>query len=238
MSTPSVTAVLITTPRRRGTTLPRALAGLAAADIFPEVVTDTATRGDKDARVRRLGLVAARIAARAGRPLLFLEDDIRVTDPALLAHQIDAAVRADRITLLCAVNAAHYPLGTFPKPAGRTVARLAPMPAPTAARGRQGGMHGSMAVMIPPRVVEAAVSHPLDLADADGQPLRQPAIRADHERGRIVGFDFWLKDVAATFGGALVAIPNPIDHMGDGPSEAWRSPTADWPWRRHDAPTD
>lgn len=111
----------MTTPARAAT-LARTLADLARADVHPLVLTNPGR--DAPAETRAAGLAACRHATRAGRHLLFLEDDNRVT-----------------------------------------------------------------------------------------------------------GFDFYLRHVART-DGALVAVPNPIDHVGADPArERWRSPTAGRKWR-------
>jgi len=70
-----------------------------------------------------------------------------------------------------------------------------------------------------------------------GEPLTQPVIPPDHARGKITGFDFWIKHTAQQFGGMLVALPNSIDHDDRGSvngerTSAWRSPTYGIPEER------
>lgn len=217
----------MTTPARAAT-LARTLADLARADVHPIVLTNPGR--DAPAETRAAGLAACRHATRAGRHLLFLEDDIRITDPDLLKHHLTAALNANAITLLCAVNRTHYPPDALTE-REPIRARLERMPNPGARTGARGGLHGSMAVLIPYRIARAATTTPHLFQHPDGTLLTHPVLPDDHQHDRVTGFDFYLRHVART-DGALVAVPNPIDHVGADPArERWRSPTAGRKWR-------
>jgi len=196
------------------------LAQLAAAGITPIVIESTATSGT-DAEVRRRAYDALEHATAAG--LVFLEDDIHVRSSLFLRH-VAMAIDAQAVTVFCAVNQRHYPPGTLFQPS--LIASLAPMPAYDDNRG----YHGSMAVYLPPALVAHGLTHPHEFMRADGSPLTTPVITPDHQRGKVTGFDFWIKHHARAFGGILVALPNSVDHVGlsvrnNQRASPWRSPS-------------
>jgi len=226
------TAVVITKASRANTTLPATLDALHAADLDPILIhTSTYNGPTPDAEVRRLGLKACQDAAPAGRGLLFFEDDIAVT-PTLLKHHIALAVEHDALTAFCAVNRSHYRPSVLDDPNPVTV-RLEPMPAWDAPLGRGGGFHGSMALYIPPVIVDFAVSLPGSFIRSRDVLLDEPVIPPDHQHRRVTGFDMWLKWAASRVGPRTIlnALPNSVDHVGDGEGERWRSPTFGRPWR-------
>lgn len=204
------------------------LAQLAAAGIIPQIIESHATQKG-DAEVRRRAYDALHRAA--GGALLFLEDDILVR-PALLNHHLALAEQASVTTALCAINPRHYPPGVLEKRPMRV--RLEPIPGYAADRG----FHGSMAVYLPPALVTHGVAHPEQFMRPDGSLLDQPVIPPDFARGKVTGFDFWIKHAAQAFGGMLVALPNSVQHddkgsVHGGPrARPWRSPTYDIPEER------
>jgi hypothetical protein len=92
------------------------------------------------------------------------------------------------------------------------------------------GYHGSMAVYLPPALVAHGLTRPHEFMRPNGAPLTDPVIQPDHQRGKVTGFDFWIKHHARAFGGILVALPNSVDHVGlsvhgSARATAWRSPS-------------
>lgn len=212
--------VMLSHESRADTLRRESLAQLAAAGITPIVIESTATSGT-DAEVRRRAYDALEHANEHG--LVFLEDDILVR-PSLFQRHVRMAVDAQAVTVFCAVNERHYPPGILEQP--RLPASLTPMPTYDANRG----YHGSMAVYLPPALVAHGLTHPHGFMRPDGAPLTTPAIRPDHQRGKVTGFDFWIKHHARAFGGILVALPNSVDHIGlsvrnNQRAAPWRSPT-------------
>jgi len=196
------------------------IAHLAAAGVTPSVVESTATAGT-DAEVRRRAYDALALANDAG--LVFLEDDILVR-PSLFVRHVHMAVDAAAVTVFCAVNERHYPPRMLDRPT--LTASLTPMPAYDADRG----YHGSMAVYLPPALVAHGLARPHEFMQPDGTPLEHPVIEPDRARGKVTGFDFWIKHHARAFGGILVALPNSVDHVGlsvrnNQRASPWRSPS-------------
>lgn len=198
------------------------LASLAQAGVEPELVISTYTGPTPDAEHRRAAFTAVTYAHSRSEALVFLEDDIEAR-PDLLQRHVDMAAAADVITVFCAVNERHYPDGVLEQ--AELPVSLAPIPNYDADRG----FHGSMAVFVPQRVVEYGVAHPEQFQQPDGSPLERPVIEPDHKRGKVTGFDFWLKSVARRFGGMLVALPNSVNHVsrhGTWPSLTFHVPVA------------
>lgn len=219
--TPTVT--IITKASRAATTLPATLAQARAAGLDPMIIASPGPDPTPGAEVRRLGLVAADLTADNPAGLLFLEDDLTIDGP-LLWHQLALAVAAGRITTMCATRTQHYPPGVLDEPEP-IKARLEPMPHYGADYGAAGGFHGSHALYLPAPVIQLMRTNRHWFAGPNGRPLTpdQGNTPSDHARGQIVGLDLWVKDHAHAFGGILLAIPNPVDHVGDGPNEPFRS---------------
>jgi len=222
-----VIPVMLSHASRREGARVESLAQLAAAGIHPQIIESHATE-KSDAEVRRRAYDALRRAA--GDALLFLEDDILVR-PALLNTHLALAEASGVTTALCAINARHYPPGVLSENPMRV--RLEPIPNYAADRG----FHGSMAVYLPPALVEYGWAHPEQFVRADGTALVDPVIPPDFQRGKVTGFDFWLKHTAQRFGGMRVALPNSVDHDDRGSVHgsrggAWRSPTFSVPEAR------
>ena len=212
--------------RREGARV-ESLAQLAAAGIYPQVIESHATERS-DAEVRRRAYDA--LSRAAGDALLFFEDDILVR-PALLNDHLALAEAAEITTALCAINARHYPPGVLSENPMRV--RLEPVPNYAADRG----FHGSMAVYLPPALVTHGLEHPEQFMRRDGTALVNPVIPPDFQRGKVTGFDFWIKHAAQRFGGMRVALPNSVDHDDRGSvhgerTSAWRSPTYGIPEER------
>lgn len=173
-----------------------------------------------DAEVRRRGYDA--LSESKGDGIVFLEDDIEVRTDLFQRH-VNMAVAADRITVFCAVNKRHYPPGVLGKPA--LPVSLEPIPNYDADRG----FHGSMAVYIPEKVVQYGLLHPGEFMEPRGGRLEHLVIEPDRLRGKVTGFDFWLKHTARQFGGMLVALPNSVNHVsrkGTWPSLTYHVPEA------------
>lgn len=207
---------------RADTYRPATLAALSAADVHPTVIESTYDGATPDAEVRARAYDALRLAQ--GDSLLFLEDDLDVR-PELFKRHLAMAVEANVTTVFCAVNRRHYPPGLIDgcEPPAHLPAQLVPIPDFDADRG----YHGSMAVYLPPGLVAHALARPEEFITPWGTPLTQPVIEPDHLRGKVTGFDFWIKANARSFGGMLIAVPNSIDHVGRNirTGHAWPSPT-------------
>lgn len=201
----------------------KSLASLARATALPvTVIESTYTGPTPDAEVRARGYDA--LMAASGRDMVFLEDDIEV-HPDLFRRHLLMAAAAGVVTVFCAVNARHYPPGILDEVT--LDAELLPLPNFDADRG----YHGSMAVFIPQAVVEHGLNRRHEFQRPDGSPLTQPVIEPDRLRGKVTGFDFWLKHTARAFGGMLVAVPNSVNHVsrhGTWPSLTYHVPERDF----------
>lgn len=214
-----MTFVMLSHVSRRDTARAASLQQLACAGIHPHLVESHAAT-PSDAEVRRRAYDALQLARDA---LVFFEDDILVR-PDLLHKHLALASVARTTTALCAVNARHYPPAALTEAPMRV--RLEPIPNYAANRG----FHGSMALYLPRVMVEHGRAHPEEFMRPDGAPLDRPVIPPDHLRGKVTGFDFWVKHTAQAFGGMLVALPNSVDHddhgsVRGGARKPWRSPT-------------
>lgn len=199
---------------RAAATRAKSLARLAAAGVHPTVVESTYAGPTPDAEVRARAFDA--LALAEGDALVFLEDDLDVR-PDLFRRHLAMAVAANAVTAFCAVNRRHYPPGVLSR--SSLPAYLAPIPAYAADRG----FHGSMALYIPPAMVAHALLRRDEFQLPNGSPLTRPVIPPDFARGKVTGFDFWVKHTAPQFGGMLVALPNSIQH--DDPKGKWFSPS-------------
>lgn len=206
--------VMLSHASRAATTRARTLARLAAAGVIPSVVESHYSGPHPDAEVRARAFDA--LALAEGDALVFLEDDIDVR-PGLFHRHLGMAVAAGCVTAFCAVNKRHYPVGALQQAA--LPAHLAPIPNYAADRG----FHGSMALYIPPAMVTHALLRRDEFQLPDGGPLQHPVIPPDFARGKVTGFDFWVKHTAPQFGGMLVALPNSVRH--DDPKGKWFSPS-------------
>lgn len=212
------TAVMLSHASRAETYRPESLRALATAGIRPQVIESTYQGPTPDAEVRAKAYDALLLAQGGG--LLFLEDDLDAR-PFLLPRHLALAEAAQVTTVLCAVNRRHYPPGVLDQPALK--AELLPMPAYDADRG----YHGSMAVYVPPALVQHGLERRHEFQQPDGSALTEPVIEPDHRRRKVTGFDFWLKDAACHHGGIFVAVPNSVDHVGANlrTGATWPSPS-------------
>lgn len=190
------------------------LLALQHAGVRPEVVISHYRGSTPDAEVRARAFDALTLAE--GRALVFFEDDIDVR-PELFQRHVRMAERADTVTAFCAVNERHYPRGIIGKASHR--AQLVGIPNYNADRG----FHGSMALYVPPAMVAFALGRRSEFQQVDGTPLSFPVIEPDRLRGKVTGFDFWVKHHAAAFNGMLVAVPNSVQHVDR--RGRWYSPT-------------
>lgn len=196
----------------------QSLLQLEAAGIEPLILESTYAGEHTDAEVRRRGYDALQ-HHHPDLGLLFFEDDI-VVNAALFKRHLELAIAAQRVVAFCALNRRHYQAGVIGQP--RLPVRLDPIPGYSEDRG----FHGSQALYLPADLCRFGLEHPEMFMAEDGGPLTQPAILPDHLRGKVCGFDFWIKHHAALVGGILAAIPNSVDHVGMMKSGAyWRSPT-------------
>lgn len=213
--------VMLSHESRRSSRSRSSASVLAAGAKVDVVIMSEYTGLHPGAEVRRRGYDALEESKGAG--IVFLEDDIECR-PDLFTRHVAMAVEADTITAFCAVNKRHYPPGTLDQKA--LPVSLAPIPAYDADRG----FHGSMAVYIPQKVVEYGLLHPGEFMEPNGGRLEHLVIEPDRLRGKVTGFDFWLKHIAPLFGGMLVALPNSVNHAsrhGTWPSLTYHVPEAD-----------
>lgn len=192
----------------------RSLKALLAAHVRPQVVISHYRGSTPDAEVRARAFDALRLAEGGG--LVFLEDDIDVRAELFQRH-VRMAERADTVTAFCAVNERHYPRGIIGKASHR--AQLVGIPNYNHDRG----FHGSMALYLPPAMVTHALLRRDEFQLPDGGPLQHPVIPPDFARGKVTGFDFWVKHTSPQFGGMQVALPNSVQHVDR--RGRWYSPT-------------
>ena len=154
---------------------------------------------------------AMQMAREEGTGLLFLEDDVDFSRhfPTFL----QMAVENDLLTTFIVFRDSLYPDG-FETAAmyaeGKARGQLVRLHDGRVAARR--GFHGSQALYLPPRVLEAASEDRGTFVREDGLPLEP--LRNEKR----FGFDFWLKDRAADFGGIFAAYPNPVQHRNRVPS--------------------
>lgn len=198
------------------------------------------------AQTRYLAYRAAVIAGGHPAGLLLMEDDAHIVDTELFERHLDSIRQRGwqyPVAVFCAVNPKHYAptmLADWHRDALRggrrpVLAHFQPMPHFDAPTGARGGFHGTMATWLPARLVRMILEHPEEhVTPGGGAPIPPNSFRipADQRHNQIVGIDLWIRDNARKVGGIMVAIPNPVDHLGDDPAtERWRSPTAGWTWR-------
>ena len=223
-----IPAVMISHESRALTHRVESLTQLASAGIHPTVIESTYNGREASAEVRRLGYEALKHGTDKG--LLFFEDDI-IVDPDLLPWHVERARRAELLAALCAVNERHY------KPSIlrdiQNGVRLHPHFARIPKYDDDKGFHGSMAVYIPRQLVVYGLARQTEFQQPDGSPLEHPVIPPDYQRGKVTGFDFWLKHAARIaplkYRGMFAAIPNSVNHVGSADG-AWRSPTFGAPY--------
>lgn len=210
---------------------------LALARVHPALQISTNRDPNlADAEVRRLGGLACRIAHVKGTALLFLEDDIDV-DARTFPRHLAIAEQLQVPTTFCVLRPSLWSGGIT-----RALAKRRPMPVslvPLTGVAEDRGFHGSMAVFLPRAMVAHAAMAWREFERPDGGPLLAPAINADRLRGKVTGFDFWIKENAGAFGGLHGALPNSVDHRSPAsvkavlagvPSRASaRSGTFGWP---------
>lgn len=254
------TTVVVSTYRRAETTRPRVIEQLRQTGLDPITVESHYQGPNVGAEHRRTGHQAARLAYNNSDGLLHVEDDVQINPALLrrfltmLAWERRTAAKAaddnasfyqrEPIIVFCAVQERHHPPQLrIDALRGRPVRpQIVPMPHYRETYGAAGGYHGSMCVWIPPAVVTRAaldwhefINAPIDDTAAPGTPpdarhLTEPVLELDKQRGKITGFDFWLRERAPEYGGMMVAVPNPVDHLGDDPAaERFRSHSYGWP---------
>lgn len=253
------TTVVISKTARANTTRPRVMEQLRQTGLDPILIESRYTGPARGAEHRRTGHQAARLAYGNHHGLLHVEDDIEINIPLMrrflimLEHDRRQAARAadddasfyqrEPIIVFCAVQERHHqPQARIDARFGRPMRpHFAVMPHYRESHGANGGFHGSMCVWIPPAIVSRAttdwhefINHPVDDTNAPGMPadlrhLTEPVLDLDRQRGKITGFDFWLRERAPEYGGIMVATPNPVDHVGDNPdTERFRSKSYGW----------
>lgn len=189
----------------------RTLEQLRRVDVVPRVLISTNRDPSlADAEVRLLGGLACRIADAANAGLLFLEDDLLV-DTHLFPRHLTMAESLGHPVTFCLLREALYPLGIRD-----CLKRKRPLPVSIVhlnGADADRGFHGSMAVYLPRAMTSYAAENPHDFMTDDGAHLTEPVLVADKVRHKVCGFDFWVKEVSASFGGLHAAIPNSIDHL-------------------------
>lgn len=218
-----IPAVMISHKSRALTLRIESLAQLASVGIKPVVIESTYDGDNPSAEVRRLGYEALKYGNDQG--LLFFEDDI-IVNADLLPWHIERARRAKLLVAFCAVNKRHYKYSIM-----RDVelgAKLYPHFARIPRYDDDMGFHGSMAMFLPPRLVVYGLARQTEFQQPDGSCLENPVIPPDYQRGKVTGFDFWIKYAARVAPlkdrGMFAAIPNSVDHVGRSDGR-WRSPT-------------
>lgn len=189
----------------------RTLEQLRKVDVIPRVLISVNRDPSlADAEVRLLGGIACRIADAANAGLLFLEDDLLV-DAHLFPRHVSMAESLGHPVTFCLLREALYPLGIRD-----CLKRKRPLPVSIVhlnGADADRGFHGSMAVYLPRAMTSYAAENPHDFMTDDGRHLTEPVLVADKVRHKVCGFDFWVKEVSASFGGLHAAIPNSIDHV-------------------------
>src|SRR5690625_798441 len=183
-----IPAVMISHESRALTMRVESLTQLASVGIKPVVIESTYDGDNPDAEVRRLGYEALKHGTSEG--LLFFEDDI-IVNPELLPWHIERARRAQLLAALCTVNERHYNPNVLRdiKEGAPLKPRFARIPRYDADRG----FHGSMALYLPPKLVVYGLARQTEFQQPDGSHLEHPVIPPDYQRGKVTGFDFWIK---------------------------------------------
>lgn len=205
---------------RAHTVRAESLRQLEAASIKPRIIESHATTRS-DAEVRRRAYDAFSFASEDTDGLVFFEDDIYVNAP-LLNRQLTTAVNLGEVVALCALRLSLYPPGIRRQIERGEQPREGIYELVNHAAYR--GFHGSQAVYLPPDLITYALDRPQEFMDPDGKPLTVPSVPADVERGKVTGFDFWLK---CRVDRMFVAVPNPVDHAD--------APTVNGPPRNREA---
>jgi hypothetical protein len=184
-------------------------------DVFTSENEDP-TRADED--VRQGGIIAARAyrasAADQFSGFIWLEDDILIHPESFASAMHQMLIIRRCITTFCLIRdsladpSAIQDAITEYRRTGEVV--LVPLHGVEKNRG----FHGSMAVYVPDHIVQYMTRNPQQFESVNGRPIER--IAPDRERGKITGFDFWLKDVSlrmpGTVGPMLAAFPNPVQH--------------------------
>jgi len=180
---------------------------LASLGIPVDVLVD---EGDtpSDANVKRLAWHLIDLnAGQAQDGILYFEDDLFVDRSSLKAF-LDSDPCGHDLVILCLLRASLIPDRMTVKPP-----TLVPLDLEKFRADR--GFHGSMALWVSPSLISEIRSHKESFMEPDGTALKTPKHRSEMLRGKVCGFDFWLKDFAAT---PAVWLPQPIRHRTDVPS--------------------
>lgn len=198
-------AVMISHHSRGGKSGLRAqsLQQLALAGARPDVMISTVERGS-DAEVKRISWWAISTARDNPDGVLFFEDDILV-DSIGLEWFARGPRPAHDLVLLCTLRAS---LHGVPRP--QEPYHLAPIPRERFAAER--GFHGCMGMWLSADLVDTIVSSRSHFMAPDDQPATTPVTPTEVRRGKVCGFDFWLRDFVNDPASLL---PDVIKHRSD-----------------------
>ena len=199
-------AVVISHHTRARTTRARTLTELEAAGIQPVVFESHAER-PSDAEVKRIAWHAI-TSSHHEDGVLFFEDDVLV-DVGRLRWFLSGPRPDHDLVVLCLLRESLYPGVAYrAMQAGAPVATSV-MPLDHRAFSADRGFHGSMGLWLSADLVDLARRTRLDFMSDDGDLLQEPRTPSERARGKVCGFDFWLKDAAAS---PAVVFPNPVQH--------------------------
>jgi hypothetical protein len=200
-------AVMISHVSRAGNVRDESLRQLAAAGVRPRVFESNPER-PADGEVKRLAWHAITSARANPHGVLFFEDDILV-DPIRLRRFLAGPVPQFDFVALCLLRK-----GLYAEPELRVMehkqpaeSRLAPIDLRVFRADR--GFHGTMGVWLSRDIIADAYDHPDTFMRHDGSCLTHPVNPSEVRRGKVCGFDFWLKDAVTH---PAVLFPNAVDH--------------------------
>lgn len=199
------TLVMLSHHSRAETARVDSIRGLHHAGVKPRILESTTTT-PSDAEVRRLAWFVAKKAEGNPDGLIFMEDDLVVLHPdRLKAFLVAPRPRYELVTLTLLRKEL---LGNYAgDPNG-----VQPLDMSLFSADR--GFHGSMFMWLSAELVTRILSKPEEFMTDDGTRLTDPVTPSEVRRGRVCGFDFWLKDNVWS---AASMEPNPVTH-GNYPS--------------------
>jgi len=150
--------------------------------------------------------MAAHHAWEGGTGLLFLEDDVDLAPD--FPRFLQMAEDLGEVTTFILFRESLYPGPEYVNPREPVVPRLVRL-VRSSVRARR-GFHGSQALYLPPKAVEAVLRDAEHFVTPGGLPLETLTGSA-----RRHGFDFWVKDKADDI---YCAFPNPVQHREEVPS--------------------
>lgn len=203
------TAVMISHSRRDPRVRERSLYELSKVGIDPIIVFSDA-EPPSDREVKRQAWRALAHGELNPDGVLFFEDDILVDEHRMLWFLTGGVPLEYDFVALCLLRLSLYPPNEREEAVARrpTVTRIAPINRTAFSADR--GFHGTMGVWLSHTLVQRALEARDEFMSPDGGPLADPVTPSEHARGKVCGFDFWLKDRVRSPG---VLFPNAIQHQ-------------------------